>query len=89
MGAFGTGKVNQVGLSPKPDQWTSWDNVSVGDKVVFRTTLHEGIGGGNPTMERAAKVGVTIVILYGTATPLIITAGGSFVRMVTPEAAMP
>ena len=87
MDAFGAGKVNQIGLRPKPDQWRSWGNVSVGDKVVFRTMLDEGIGGGNPTMERAANAGVIIAILNlnGTATPLISTAGGIFVRKGTPK----
>ena len=82
MGAFGSGKVNQIGLRPQPDEWKSWDNVSVGDKVVFRATLADGIGGGNPTMERAAKVGVMIAILNGNATPLISADGGTLVRKI-------
>ncbi len=83
MGAWGAGKLNQVGFNPKPDQWASWDGVPVGDRVVFRTTLAEGVGGGNPSMERAAKVGVIIAILNGNATALVSTAGGSFVRKAT------
>jgi len=84
MGVWGSGKVNQIGLRPKPDEWKSWEGVSAGDKVVFRTTLSEGIGGGNPTMERAAKVGVIIAILNDKATPLISAEGGTLISKVRP-----
>jgi hypothetical protein len=38
---FASGKttLDSLSLQPEGDEWNTWQNVSVGDKVVFRTTL--------------------------------------------------